>query len=143
MTQSDGFRFKDTVQVRFGDVDMMGHVNNTSYFVYMEQGRILYFDEVIGYKREDSRWAMILAEATCSYKRPLFYRDVVEVWVRVSRLGNKSFTQEYQLIRQSDGALVATGNSVSVAYNYEDEQSIALPQQWRDNIASFEPALKE
>ena len=41
MNPPDGYRFKDTMQVRFGDVDMMGHVNNTRYFTYIEQARLL------------------------------------------------------------------------------------------------------
>ena len=91
--------------------------------------------------RANGATSVILADAACAYKQPLFFRDVVQVWLRVSKLGNKSFAQEYQLVRESDGALVATGTSVSVAYNYKEERTIPLPQEWRDNITAYEPAF--
>lgn len=142
MTTPEGFRFKTSAEARFADVDLMGHVNNAKYFTYMEQGRILYFDEVIGVDREGGREGVILASAKCDYRAPLFYRDVVAVWVRVSRLGNKSFTQEYVLVREADGEVVARGETVTAAYDYKRGKTIPLPERWREKIVAYEPALE-
>ena len=141
MNAPDGYRFCQTIEVRFGDTDMMGHVNNAVYFTYMEQARIGYFDALMDFDWSQGEVSAILAEATCTYKRPLFYGDVVDVWVRVSRLGSKSFEREYQLVRQSDGGLVATGHTVTVAYNYREARTISLPDEWREKIIAYEPAL--
>ena len=142
MSQPESFRFKVSVEVRFVDVDMMGHVNNANFFTFMEQGRILYFDDVMGVNRADGEVSVILADAACSYEAPLFYKDWVDVWVRVARLGTKSFEQEYALVRQSDGLLAATGKTVTVAYNYHKERTIPLPEAWRARIVAYEPALE-
>jgi acyl-CoA thioester hydrolase len=142
MNAPEGFRFNVTVEVRFEDVDVMGHVNNAKYFTYMEQGRITYFDEVMGVDRTGDGISVILADAACSYKAPLFYKDVVVVWVRIARLGNKSFQQEYRLVRQSDGLLVAEGRSVTVAYHYKEDQTVPLPEEWQEQVVAFEPAME-
>ena len=141
MSQPDGYRFSYTVEVRFGDTDMMGHVNHARFFTYMEQARLRYFDDVIGIDRKQGDASVILAEATCSYKLPLFDGDVVDVWTRVVHLGQKSFEQEYHLVRQSDSALVATGRTVTVAYNYQAGHTIPLPEAWRERVIAYEPAL--
>lgn len=141
MTSPEGFRFKTSIMVRFFDVDMMGHANNAIYFSYMEQGRILYFDDILRIDRRSNEVSVILADAACSYKAPLFYKDMVDVWVRVAKLGNKSFAQEYRLLRQSDELLVATGQTVTVAYSYAEERSVPLPDAWRERITAYEPAL--
>lgn len=141
MIPPEGFRFKTAIEVRFFDVDMMGHANNAIYFSYMEQGRIVYFDDILQLDRKTNAISVILADAACSYKAPLFYKDVVDVWVRVARLGNKSFTQEYRLVRQSDGQLAATGQTVTVAYDYQAERSVSLPDAWREKITAYEPVL--
>lgn len=140
MSAPEGYRYCQTLEVRFGDTDMFGHVNNAKFLTYMEHARLLYFEDVIGGDRKAGKESVILAEVTCTYELPLFFKDVVDVWVRVARLGNKSFDQEYQLIRQ-DGALAATGYAVLVAYDYHEGQAIPIPDAWRERVVAYEPAL--
>ncbi|MBI4632180.1 MAG: acyl-CoA thioesterase [Chloroflexi bacterium] len=86
--------------------------------------------------KRTARIRIIIAEAHCSYKKPVQLGDRVEVSVRVSRLGNKSFEIEYLLSVKDDE--VAKGRTTQVAYDYQSEKSIAVPIEWRKKIEEFE-----
>ena len=132
------FYFSTSVEVRFGDLDAFGHVNHAKYFTFMEQGRFKYFDAVNLWSRTRTfhELGFIIAEAHCSYKKPVLISEVVEVAVRVSRLGNKSFEMEYKLSVKDEE--VARGRTTQVAFDYEAGKSISVPEEWRKKIVAFE-----
>ncbi|NDJ86094.1 MAG: acyl-CoA thioesterase [Chloroflexi bacterium] len=132
--------------VRFGDLDALGHVNHTKYLTYMEQGRISYARDILGWEGDLKAIGMILASATVDYLLPLGFGDKFAVMTRCTRLGNKSFDMAY-LIQRSDTSpqieIAATGVTRLVAYAYQQDQTIAIPTAWRERIQAFEPGLKQ
>ena len=133
------FRFFYPIEVRYGDLDPQGHVNNACYLTYMEQARIAYIQSL-------GLWpggtfldiGIILAEAQVVFNSPILYGQKVRVGVRVSRLGNKSLTMDYLLEDAENGKRLASGSSVLVTYNYRDARSLPIPEDWRKAIESFE-----
>lgn len=138
MTPTTLFRFATDLEVRYADLDPQGHLNNAKYFTFMEHGRLKYclalglLDPAGGFKG----LGQIVAEATCTFKRPAFVGEVVTIGVRVDRIGNKSAVMEYEL-KVAD-QLIATGRTVQVAYDYDAGQSVGFPPDWRAKISSFE-----
>lgn len=132
------FRFSCPLRVRYADLDAQGHVNNATYFTYMEQGRFEYMVAVGLWQPGQDFLSVgtIVAEATCTYKRPILLDHVVDVAVRTARLGTKSALMEYRLTVL--GEEMATGRSVQVAYDYQANRSIAIPDEWRRLVALFE-----
>jgi len=136
----DLFRFATTLEVRWRDVDALGHVNNAVYLTYLEQARIHYMREMgLGFRSLDEV-GMILAEVTCTYRAPLSLGEQVTIRVRVSRLGNSSFNFEYR-VEGEDGRLAATASSVQVCYDYQAGRSTPIPDHWRARIIAYEPGL--
>jgi acyl-CoA thioester hydrolase len=134
-----GFRFYHPIEVRYGDLDPQGHVNNARYLTYLEQARIAYIHQ-LGLWKGGSFLdvGVILADAKIAFKEPIQYGQPVRVGVRVSRLGGKSLTMEYQIEDSGDGRVLATGSSVLVAYDYHQGRSLPLPDDWRRTLAEFE-----
>ena len=132
------YRFTSRIEVRYGDLDPQGHLNNAKYFTYMEQARFHYLAVVGLWTPAQGYEALgqIVAKAECTYLRPVFLGEIVEVSVRTARLGTKSIDMEYQLTVA--GEAVATGRTLQVAYDYTARQSIPVPPDWRDRIAAFE-----
>lgn len=132
------FYFATTLQVRYGDLDAQGHVNNAMYFTYLEQARLEYWMHLGMWKPADDFLALgqIVAEATCSYKRPILLGQTVTIKVRVSRLGNKSLDMEY--ILEADGELAATGRTVQVMYDYRTGKTMPIPAEGRKVVMAFE-----
>ena len=134
------FRFYHPIEVRYGDLDPQGHVNNARYLTYCEQARISYVRH-LGLWHEDQSWldfGFILAEVRLTFLRPVKYGQALRLGVRTSRLGNKSLNMEYQLEDAGSSETLCTGSSVSVAYDYQRNQSIPIPQNWRDVILEYE-----
>lgn len=124
--------------MRYSDLDAQGHVNHAKYFSFMEEARFKYIVAVGLWTdtRDFNAVGQIVAEAACSYKRPVLIGQTVEVAVRTVRLGYKSLDMEYRLT--VDGAEVALGRTVQVAYDYAAHGSIPIPEDWREKLHAFE-----
>jgi acyl-CoA thioester hydrolase len=132
ITAVEGFDFVHRERVRFRDVDAMGHVNNAVFATYVEQARIEYLRS-LGVLDGPLYMGMILARIELDFLAPALPEGEVEVGVRASRSGNKSFELEYEL--QQEGRLVARATTVLVAYDYDQARSVPLPESWRDVLA--------
>jgi len=129
----DGFPFVFREDVRFRDLDGMGHVNNAVFFTYMESARIAYL-EALG-AGSNPQEGLILARIEVDFRSPISLGERVEVGVRPSRLGTKSFELEYEV--RADGRLAAEARSVLVGYDYARGESVEIPAEWRE---WFEPS---
>lgn len=137
------FKHKMPIQLRFKDIDKMGHVNNANYLTYLELARIKYFEDVVG---TDKKWSqevgIILARIEMDFKSPVFLHDTIAVCTRCARIGTKSVTLESAIVREHEGReeVVAQGIAVLVCYDYANEKSITLPEAHRQAIERFENA---
>lgn len=133
------FRFFHPIEVRYGDLDPQGHVNNAKYLTYLEQARLAYIDRLGLWDRSSFlSIGIILAEIKITFLEPILYGQQVQVGVRVTRLGNKSFTMDYIIQEAQSETTFATGTSVLVAYDYRTQESIPIPERWREVLSEFE-----
>jgi acyl-CoA thioester hydrolase len=120
-------------QVRFRDLDPMGHVNNAVFLTYLEQARIAFFDQHgLPVGLEDLN--LIVARVEIDFRAPVRLGQEVEVAVRATRFGTKSFDLDYELT--ADGATVAEAKSVQVAYDYARREPVPLPESWREKLSA-------
>jgi acyl-CoA thioester hydrolase len=126
------------VVARFSDLDALGHVNNARYFNYMEEVRYRYAVKLGLWTAafDVSQLGQIVAEASCSFKRPITLGQTVDVAMRTARLGVKSMDTEYRLTVA--GEEVAFGRTVQVTYDYTAGHSVPIPDEWRRRIEAFE-----
>jgi acyl-CoA thioester hydrolase len=133
------FRYFHPIEVRYGDLDPQGHVNNAMYLTYMEQARIGYIKYLgLWDGRSYLKIGIILADAQITYRVPILLGQDIRVGVRVSHLGNKSLKMEYRIEDAPDGKELATGSTVLVTFDYQDGSTIPIPEGWRKTIAEFE-----
>ncbi len=133
------FRFYHPIEVRYGDLDPQGHVNNARYLTYMEQARVEYI-RCLGLwdGKSFTNIGIILADAQVSFRQPILFGQELRVGVRISHLGNKSMKMEYRLEDAQNGHMLAAGSTVLVTYDYQAGSAIPIPDQWRQAITSFE-----
>ncbi len=134
------FHFYHPIEVRYGDLDPQGHVNNAKYLTYFEQARIAYIAHLGLWDNHNSfiDIGIILADAHVTFLAPLLFGQKVQVGVCVTRLGNKSLSMEYTLQSAGDPQEFASGSTVLVTYDYRAGHTIAVPDTWRQAIAAFE-----
>ena len=137
--KSTNFPFNVNMEVIFRDVDSMGHVNNAVYFTYMETTRIKYFRELIS-QAGLSKINMIVAHASCTYKAPAFLGEHLNVGIAVTRFGTKSFDFTYR-IDTDDGRVIASGQTVQVAYDYQADQPIVVPEKFKAAVLECQGRL--
>jgi acyl-CoA thioester hydrolase len=124
----DGFPFVHRETVRFRDLDAMAHVNNAVFLTYLEQARLAWFGGADVQPLQD----VILARTEIDFRSPVRQGEVVEIGVRSSRIGTKSFELEYEL--QAGGRVVAEAKSVLVGYDYDQAESTPIPERWRRRL---------
>lgn len=127
------YPFTHWVDVRFRDLDVLGHVNNAVYSTYFESARIAYYAALTGLPLE--RLDIILAETTVRFRAPAHFGDRLGIGARVASVGNKSFVMEYAAVREGDGALIAEGRSVLVAYDYREGTTKPVSEEFRAAVA--------
>ena len=133
------FHFSTPIKIRFRDLDAFGHVNNAVYFTFMEMARVEYFKQLgLLQLGEFPSPFFIIAEATCQFKAPIDMATPLIIQVRVSRLGNSSFDMEYRFVDEVSGAVLASGRTVQVTFDYAANRSVPLPEEWRQTLVTFE-----
>jgi acyl-CoA thioester hydrolase len=108
-------------------MDMLGHINNTVPAVWFELARnpfIIMFDPELKLKKET--FPLIMAHTEYDFIAQLSFRHDVEIRTWVSRIGTKSFTVYHEAWQQ--GRLCVKGSAVMVHYDFNTEQSTAIPQ---------------
>ncbi len=131
------FRVVVPIQVRFRDLDAMGHVNNAVYLTYLEMGRLAYYRELMGLSHPKD-FNFILAHVSIDFRSPVVLGETVYVGVRVTRVGKKSFHFEYELREATTGRLVAEATSVQVMYDYARQTTVPVAPEFRKRLEAFE-----
>lgn len=138
------FYFYHLIEVRYGDLDPQGHVNNAKFLSYMEQGRVFYLKQLKLWEGGSfMNLGIILADVQITFRKAIQFGDPVRVGVGISRIGNKSMTSEYRIEDERDASEFATGTSVLVAYDYHNHRSVPIPEEWRKAILQYEGLLEE
>jgi acyl-CoA thioester hydrolase len=135
-TDLSGFPIVITTDLRWGDMDAFGHVNNTLFLRYFEMARVAHF-EAIGFHRAKGT-GPILGHVTCRYIRPLTHPDRIRIGTRVKEVGEDRFTQEYVLVSGAQDRVAAVGEGVVVAYDYDQGRRGILPGEVKARIRALE-----
>lgn len=136
-------KHKTTIQIRFKDIDALGHVNNANHLTYFEFARIEYFDDLVGGEIDWETEGMILAHQSVNYKKPIYLKDDIHILTWFVKSGTTSFEIAYDVIRtEKEGGetICATGSSVLVCYNYKKHSPVPIPQRWLDKMNELNAA---
>jgi acyl-CoA thioester hydrolase len=126
------------VPVAWGDMDAFQHVNNTVFLRWFETARIAYFERVqMPTQAGGAAAGPILARATVDFRQPVTFPDVVTVKARIAKVGNTSFTMQYEAVSQKRG-VVGEGDSVVVMYDYKAGTKVPVDEALRARIAKAE-----
>lgn len=127
--------------VAWGDMDSFHHVNNTVYLRWFETARIAYFEK-LGMATASGApgvAAPILARATVDFRKPVTFPDRIVVRTRVSKVGNTSFTMQYEVVSAKLG-LAAEGEGIVVMLDYAKGTKTPVDEALRLRIAALESA---
>ena len=141
------------VEVRFRDLDAMGHVNNAVYLSYFEQARLAFWLAIHpgtapGEAVDPSGIGFVLVRAECDYQSPALLGERLLVGCRAGDFGSSSFAFEYRIVAvggsvDAEVRPVASGRTVQVAWDWAGRKKVALADDLKRRIEAFQnPAPK-
>ena len=139
------FHFYHQLRVRFAETDMQGIVFNGNYLTYYDVAWTEYF-RALGIQWKDMIAIgvdTVLARTQMDFKAPARYDELLEVYTRVSRMGNTSITFEFEIYLQGDERLIGAASSLYVCIDPQTLRPSRVPDALRSRIAEFEGKLFE
>jgi acyl-CoA thioester hydrolase len=137
MEAAEGFTLAVPIEVRFRDIDAMGHVNNAVYLTYFENARIAYW-KALGRSRPRGDVAYVLARVECDFRSPTTMDDEVACHIRVASFGRTSFVMEYLVRDERSKRAIAEGRTVQAVYDYEARRVRPMEESLKEEIRRFE-----
>lgn len=134
----ENFKITLPLQIRFSDIDALGHINNNVYFSYFDLGKVHYLQQV---KATSVNWLeglMVLTHVEIDYFSPIYYKEAIVVESKITGLGHKSGTFLQQIRNINTDEVKCRCKSVFVSYNSHTQSSIPVPDMWRKAISEFE-----
>jgi len=132
------FRHCLPVQIRFSDIDMLGHLNNNVYLIFMDQAKIQYFSAVRGRQITATDLCMVVVNINCDFVSPSFLDSSLEVWTQVTHIGEKSVKLEQRIIDSNTGETKCIGRTIMAGFDPETLQSAAVSDTWVSLTEAYE-----
>ncbi|MDR0711349.1 MAG: acyl-CoA thioesterase [Prevotellaceae bacterium] len=126
------------VQIRFGDVDSFGHVNNAVYWSYFDVGRIDYLHRLFTDDFELLDETVILVHVEADYKVQTRLKDSIAVRTSVTGIGERSLKMQQEIVNTETGDVHASSRSVLSGFSKAMQKSIPIKPEWRSKIEAFE-----
>jgi len=123
----------ETIPIRWGDMDAMGHVNNTVYFRYMEQTRISWFEALMPRGEAWGSTGIVIVNASCNFLKPINYPATVEVKMYAGAAGGSSLPTFYDLVVADQ--IYADGAAKVVFIDMDKQKAIRIPENLRAKMA--------
>jgi acyl-CoA thioester hydrolase len=124
------------IPIRWGDMDAMGHVNNTVYFRYLETIRIDWFDK-IGFSPDPSGEGPVIVNAFCNFYKQLEYPGDVLAKLYVSDPARTTFESWCTLERTDQpGVIYSAGGATTIWVNFPKQKAVQLPDWVRELVTA-------
>ena len=136
------FKFSTQIEVRFRDLDALGHVNNAVYLTYFEIVRLHYWKKLFG-NEAFHRHSFVVVRAECNYRSPAYSGEVLEVFAKVSELKRSSFVFEYEVVELQTRRIVADGATVQACFDPIEKKTRPIPHDLRESILKLEKSEGE
>lgn len=128
------FEHSVDLQIRFNDIDILGHLNNTVYFSFFDTGKAYYFEHIMGGKMDWKRVEAVIANVDCAYISPIYFGEEIEVRTRCMEVHEKSFKLQQVIVEKKTGEIKAAAETVMVSFDPETKKSMPVPDRWREAL---------
>ncbi|MDR0954742.1 MAG: acyl-CoA thioesterase [Rikenellaceae bacterium] len=126
------------IQMRFADVDQLGHVNNVNLQHYFDVGKTGYYDRVLGRPVDWRRNAFIQRATVSEFVAQTRYAEPLVVRSKVEKIGTTSFTMYQEIVNPETEELKAFSRSTLIMFDFIEQHKIPMPEAWRKAISAYE-----
>ena len=136
--KEESFKHSVPIQIRFSDIDAIGHINNNIYFSYFDLGKVHYFEELRASAVSWIEGIVVVAHLETDFFSPIYYKEQIAVDTKVLKIGTKSITILQQLRSIKTQEIKCRCTSVIVAYEAKLQASMDIPAEWKEVISVYE-----
>lgn len=124
------------VQLRFTDIDMLGHVNNTTYLQLMDLAKTSFFTDLRGDKISWSNPGVVIVNINVSFYAQAFMGERLGVLTGIASVSEKSFVIEQRVVNLDTGVVNCVAHTVMATYSKETMKSIPIDDDWRGALTA-------
>ena len=122
------------IRIDWSELDIYEHVNNVSYFKYIQAARIHFWETIGLYKQyAESGFGFVVASTSCDFKKPLQYPGSIDIYTQVTEIGNASFVLKH-ILYDHEKQLAAEGKDVLVVYDYTNNAKLSIDENLRGKL---------
>jgi acyl-CoA thioester hydrolase len=132
------FKYASFTRVGFSDTDAQGIVYYGRYLPYFDSARVEYHRHLDMLETGQREEELVMRANTIEYHAPARFDDLIEVFIRVSRIGRTSITYDCAAYRVADDVLMVTAQQTLVLVDLDERRPCAIPDWYRAKISGFE-----
>ena len=132
------FKYASFTRVGFSDTDAQGIVYYGRYLPYFDSARVEYHRHLDMLDADSRDQELVMRANTIEYHAPARFDDLIEVFVRVSRIGRTSITYDCAAYRVDDDVLMVTAQQTLVLVDLDERRACEIPEWYREKIGAFE-----
>ena len=131
------FKYSSLTRVGFSDTDAQGIVYYGRYLPYFDSARVEYHRHLALLETQPREYEFVMRANTIEYHAPAQFDELIEVFIRVSRIGRTSVTYELAAYRDDD-VLMVTATQTLVLVDLDERRACPVPAAYRERITAFE-----
>lgn len=135
------FPVKLSLRIDWSELDYFGHVNNVSFFKYIQASRVNYWDKIgITKAHQETNIGPMLVSCKCDFKQPLFYPGEITIFARIEYIKNTSFSICHRIVNNK-GEVAAEAQDIIVMFDFNRNEKVNFPKELKENIEKLESKL--
>lgn len=132
------FRHTMEAQIRFNDIDVLGHVNNSIYLQLADLAKMKYFMAVLGDRFDPRQVGLVIANINCDFVAPAYIEENLQMLTRTLSISHKSLIIEQRLINRDTAEVKCVARTVMVSYDPVARRSTPVSDMARHAIEAYE-----
>lgn len=132
------FHHRQPIQIRFNDIDLLGHLNNALYFQFMDLAKVSYFKQFTGDRYDWSKIGLVVAHIDVDFIAPTFINDNIEVLTAVASISRSSLVLDQRVVEKDTGEVKCIAHTVMVNFDPSVGRSFPISDEWRSRLSSYE-----
>ena len=136
--ESQPFRHITPIQIRFNDIDVIGHINNNAYLEYMDLGKTAYFNAV---KPDLVNWKhinVVIVNVNCDFFSPGYINEQISVLTTVTSISQRSLKLEQRVVNIETGDVKCVGYTIMAGFDPTTAQGAEIDPKWVKAICNYE-----
>lgn len=126
------------VQMRFTDIDMLGHLNNNVYLTFMDLAKVSYFSDVLPEGMDWKSINAVVVHISCDFYTPSYFNESLEVWTTVTSVSTHSFKMEQRIVNSSTGQTKCIGHTVMAGFDPATAKGKPIDRHWVECVEKYE-----